>query len=201
MESLNSEAPASLWNNLYRLEKTPWRSAGLSNITQRLLTSYAPGPELLEVGCGAGDDAYGITELGFNYFGLDISETAIHEAKSRHTSKKLHFEHADFFGWAANTSFEVVYEKGFFHGLGGVRRRNTFVRRVATLLSPNGIWVTVCGSADNRREDFCHGAIYLRDLVGPAEIYFEVLEVVKVRYGLADETLDFDSWNAVFRRR
>jgi len=201
MESLKSEAPASVWDNLYHLGKIPWRSAGLSVTTRRLLTSYAAGLRILEVGCGVGDDAEAIAEIGFDYLGLDISEAAIHEATSRCTSRTLHFECADFFRWSVDMSFDVIYEKGLFHGLGGVRRRNTFVRRAATLLNHKGIWVTVCGSADQRRVDFCHGAIYLRDLIGPAEIYFEVLEVVKADYGLADRDRDFNAWHAVFRRR
>jgi hypothetical protein len=111
------------------------------------------------------------------------------------------FSSADFFRWSAKEAFGVIYEKGFFHGLRGVRRRNMFIRRAASLLGPKGIWLSVCGAADHRRLDFHHGAIYLRDLIGPAEIYFEVLEVVKANYGLADRHHEFGAWHAVFRRR
>jgi SAM-dependent methyltransferase len=142
-----------------------------------------------------------IAKSGFDYFGIDISDTAIRDAKDSYSSKPIHFARVDFFRWSIIDSFDVVYEKGVFHGLAGVRRRNAFVRRVATLLRPKGIWITVCGSADHRRKDFSHGAIYLRDLIGPAEIYFEVLEVVKAPYGLADKEHEFDAWHAAFRRR
>jgi 2-polyprenyl-3-methyl-5-hydroxy-6-metoxy-1,4-benzoquinol methylase len=201
MKSLVSEAPSPVWDSLYRQGKTPWRSIGLSDTTRQLLKSYATGSKFLEIGCGVGDDAGQIAKMGFDYHGLDISESAIKAAKSRYLSKRFHFTSANFFRWSAKTSFDVVYEKGVFHGLGGVRRRNTFLRRVATLLRPKGIWITVCGSADHRRTDFCHGAIYLRDLIGPAEIYFEVLEVVKADYGLADQSHDFSAWHAAFCRR
>jgi SAM-dependent methyltransferase len=183
------------------MDKIPWRSAGMSVTTRRLLASYAAGPKVLEVGCGIGDDAEAIAEMGFDYLGLDISEAAICKAKLRYTSKTIHFECADFLQWSVGKSFDVIYEKGLFHGLGGVRRRKIFIRRTATFLRPQGIWITVCGSADQRRADFCHGAIYLQDLVGPAEIYFEVLEVVKAAYGLADQDHDFNAWHAAFRRR
>jgi len=196
-----SEAPAPVWNSLYQRGKIPWRSSGLSQVTRRLLKTYAAGPKLLEVGCGVGDDAGMIAKAGFDYFGIDISDTAIGDAKDSYSSKSIHFARVDFFRWSAIDSFDVVYEKGVFHGLAGVRRRNAFVRRVATLLRPEGIWITVCGSADHRRKDFSHGAIYLRDLIGPAEIYFEVLEVVKAPYGLADKEHEFDAWHAAFRRR
>ncbi len=196
-----SEVPAPVWDGLYQREKIPWRSSGLPKVTRRLLKTYAVGTKLFEVGCGVGDDANEIGKLGFDYFGLDISDAAIRDAKARYISKSLHFTRANFFRWSTDDSFDVIYEKGIFHGLAGVRRRNTFVRRAATLLRPQGIWITVSGSADHRRKDFSHGAIYLRDLIGPAEIYFEVLEVVKAPYGLADKDYEFNAWHAAFRRR
>jgi SAM-dependent methyltransferase len=196
-----TEAPSSVWNIHYKRGNIPWRGGGLSQTAFRLLDSYAGGKKLLEVGCGSGEDACRIADMGFNYVGLDISSAAVELAKSQPIQNAHSFVRADFFSWSTKAQFDVVYEKGFFHGLGGVLRRNKFVRRVAKLLSPQGIWVTVCGSADRCSPDFPHGAIYLRDLVGPAEIYFEVLEIVKSSYGLADQHRDFDAWHAVFRRR
>jgi cyclopropane fatty-acyl-phospholipid synthase-like methyltransferase len=196
-----SEAPALIWDDLYRRGKIPWRSSGLSEVARRLLKTYAAGPKLLEVGCGLGDDADGLIEAGFDYLGLDISTAAVGDADKRYSSESPQFARADFFHWAPADLFDVVYEKGVFHGLAGSRRRNTFVRRVAAMLPPGGIWVTVCGSADRRRADFTHGAIYLRDLIGPAELYFEVLEVVKAPYGLADKDHEFDAWHGAFRCR
>lgn len=196
------EALPSVWNDLYERGKTAWRSGGLTTASRQLLLRYAVGRRLLEVGCGIGDDAFGIFEIGFQYHGLDIAESAIRNAKSHHAANKsLDFICADFFRWSAEKPLNVIYEKGFFHGLAGVRRRNTFIRQVASHLAPDGIWISVCGSADQISEDFPHGAIYLRDLVGSAEVYFEVLEIVKDKYGLADQTKDFSAWHAAFRVR
>jgi 2-polyprenyl-3-methyl-5-hydroxy-6-metoxy-1,4-benzoquinol methylase len=195
------EATAAIWDAQYNQGTVPWRSAGLSNVTTRFLTSYARGPRVLEIGCGTGEDRRGLSELNFDYQGIDSSSSAIGRARSQWKLGKGDFIHADFFRWSSKDTFDVVYDKGVFHGLSGVRRRNTFTRRLATILGPEGIWTTVCGSADHRRSDFCHGAIYLRDLVGPAELYFEVLEIVRAPYGLTDSRRDFGAWYGVFRRR
>jgi 2-polyprenyl-3-methyl-5-hydroxy-6-metoxy-1,4-benzoquinol methylase len=192
----------SAWNQLYNRGKSPWRSGGLAAATRRLLSRYAVGRRLLEVGCGMGDDAVAIAATGFQYHGLDIAEAAIGIAKSRNSPRRaVTFTCADFFRWSDEKPFNVIYEKGFFHGLAGLRRRNAFIRHVASHLAPDGIWVSVCGSADQISQDFPHGAIYLRDLVGPAEVYFQVLEIVKSNYGLADRTKDFSAWHAAFRAR
>lgn len=155
----------------------------------------------MEIGCGTGPDAGDIVKLGFDYLGLDVSGEAVRLAESCHASDTVQFVQADFLAWSTEPSFDVIYDKGLFHGLPGVRRRNAVVRRIALALRSRGIWITVCGSADRRREDFCHGATYLRDLIAPAEICFEVLEVVKASYGLGDDGHDFEAWHAAFRRQ
>jgi cyclopropane fatty-acyl-phospholipid synthase-like methyltransferase len=201
MRTSACEPRASLWNSHYKDLNLPWRSGGVSKTTLTLLRRYKPHDQrLLEIGCGTGSDSTAFVDQGFEYFGIDFSEAAIRQAIKNHRST-YNFACADFFQWTAKEPFSVIYEKGFFHGLRGVRRRNTFVRRAASLLAKDGIWLTVCGAADHRRSDFNHPAIYLRDLINPAEIYFEVLEVIKADYGLADRDHEFSAWHAAFRRR
>jgi SAM-dependent methyltransferase len=202
MQKAATEPRPSLWDRHYEESNIPWRSAGVSDTALRLLKQYkGEGRRVLEIGCGTGEDAADFLSLGLEYVGLDFSEAAILQATDHHSSEKARFVHADFFKWAPRETFDIIYEKGVFHGFRGVRRRNVFVRRAASFLSTNGIWVSVCGAADHRRSDFRHGAIFLRDLIGPAEVYFEVLEVIKAEYGLADQHHDFSAWHGAFRRR
>lgn len=195
MQKAATETRTSRLNRHYEESNTPWRSAGVSDAAQRLLSRYkGEGRRVLEVGCGTGEDAPDFLGLGLEYVGLDLSEAAVLQATNRYGSAACQFVQADFFKWAPRETFDVIYEKGVFHGLGGVRR-------AASFLSPNGMWVSVCGAPDHRRSDFRHGAIFLRDLIGPAEVYFDVLEVIKAEYGLADRRHEFSAWHAAFRRR
>jgi hypothetical protein len=71
----------------YESLNIPWRSAGVSATAYKLLTQYKPeNHKLLEIGCGTGEDAPSLVELGFEYLGLDISEAAIRQAASLHGS-------------------------------------------------------------------------------------------------------------------
>lgn len=200
MTVFESEISPGLWNKAYTKAALDWSSAGLSTISAEQLTNYSAGSKLLEVGCGTGHEAFALHELGFEYLGIDFAEQAIKAVEPTLVSS-VQFEVQDFFRFTPSRKFDVLYDKGFFHGLAGVRRRNRFIRKAAALLRPKGIWITVCGSADDLRNDRPHGAIYLRDLIAPAEIYFEVLDVRTGDYGLENSQSDFKAWYAAFRRR
>jgi SAM-dependent methyltransferase len=158
---------------------------------------------VLEVGCGAGRDAQVLARWGFAVHGIDRSAAAIREATARAKPKRqrIIFEVADFFHWKSEALFNVIYDKGVFHNLHSPAERDRFARRVSSLLAPDGLWTTVCGSADGIEGRAAHGAIYLQDLVVVAEPYFEVLEIVKGKYLTAKPALDFKAWHCLFRRR
>jgi SAM-dependent methyltransferase len=70
------------------------------------------GRTALVVGCGLGDDAKFLAELGFKVTAFDISETAIKWAKKLHTDTDIEFYIADLLGappeW--KNAFEFVLE-------------------------------------------------------------------------------------------
>ncbi len=70
------------------------------------------GRRALVVGCGLGDDARFLYDLGFQVTAFDISETAIKWARKLHADTDIDFEVADLFapfrGWLG--AFEFVLE-------------------------------------------------------------------------------------------
>jgi SAM-dependent methyltransferase len=196
----SEEATAVEWDVFYSRNKTEWRSSGLGTIARDFLLSAAPGKQLLEVGCGLGDDIEDLVQLGFEYEGVDISEEAIKKASARFQHEPIHIRVGDFLSERTSKAYSAIYEKGVFHGLGGRQRRESFVRQVADSLEAGGIWISVCGAASYPGSPTRHGAIFLRHLIEPAENYFEVLKVVKARYGTKKPSLDFNAWFALFRR-
>lgn len=55
------------------------------------------GRKALVVGCGLGDDAVYLDDLGFDVTGFDISPTAIEWARKLHKDRDIRFEVADLF--------------------------------------------------------------------------------------------------------
>lgn len=70
------------------------------------------GRTALVVGCGLGDDAVYLDELGFKVTAFDISPTAIEWAKRLHGDKDIRFEVADLFNTPAEwrLRFDFVLE-------------------------------------------------------------------------------------------
>jgi hypothetical protein len=194
------KSPVS-WDTRYRRGHTSWRSAGLSPVTRRYLRYCTRGSGLLEIGFGAGDDAAELIDLGFSYEGIELSVAASMQAVRRLRSRSASLVVGDFFTWRPKNRYAAVYEKGVFHGIFGRRHRFSFARRVAAVLEPNGLWITVCGSADRYDPKAPRGAVYLTHLVEAVEPFFEILHLEKAKYGLKKSESDFDAWYGAFRLR
>jgi SAM-dependent methyltransferase len=197
----SEEASASDWDAFYGIGKSQWHSSGVGRIARLILSGSPRGSDLLEVGCGTGADAKELVRLGFDYSGIDFSDLAIGQAKEYLKGMGVTLVCADFFLWKPKRRYAVVYEKGVFHGLGGLRRRQSFARRVAMALDDDGIWITVSGTADRFDPRFPRGAIFLTHLVEAVEPYFEILKIVKGPYGVRKPVRNFNAWYGLFRRR
>lgn len=126
-------------------EKIPW--ADLE--PNRFLAEFAQktnlqgnGRKALVVGCGLGDDAKYLKDLGFEVTGFDISPTAIEWAKKLYP--EIHFEAADLFnpprGWLGN--FEFVLEIYTIQPL-PLELRPKVIDSISNFIAPNGKIVVV----------------------------------------------------------
>jgi SAM-dependent methyltransferase len=197
---IHTSALPDAWNQYYQKNTIPWESNGLSDTTRRFLDRYASGDKLLEIGCGNGADSAELASKGLQYVGIDISKEGITQAQSRQIPGAT-FTVEDIEEYVPDTQFNIVYDKGVFHNLPGPAVREVFAQKVRTLLAPNGIWITVCGSGDHYNPKEPHGAVFLQHIITPIELYFEVLEVVKAPYGIQKPHPDFLAWYCVFRKR
>lgn len=126
-------------------EKIPW--ADLE--PNKFLVEFAEksnlegnGRKALVVGCGLGDDAKYLRDLGFEVTGFDISETAINWAKR--LNPDIHFETADLFnpprGWIS--AFEFVLEIYTIQPL-PLELRPQVIESIANFVAPKGTLLIV----------------------------------------------------------
>ena len=111
------------------------------------------GCNALVVGCGLGDDAVYLDDLGFKVTAFDISPTAIEWARRLHKDRDIHFEVADLFepyrGWLG--AFEFVLEIYTIQPLPLAMRPNV-IDAIAGFVAPNGEIVVVTRGRDDGEE-------------------------------------------------
>ncbi len=108
------------------------------------------GDTALVVGCGLGDDARYLHDLGFRVTAFDISPTAIEWAENLHKETDIMFEVADLFNppgeWIAG--FDFVLEVYTIQPL-PLEMRPNVVDAIAAFVSPNGKLVVVTRGRDD----------------------------------------------------
>jgi SAM-dependent methyltransferase len=111
------------------------------------------GHKALVVGCGLGDDARYLYDLGFKVTAFDISPTAIDWAKRLHIETDIKFLAADLFAppndW--DGAFEFVLEIYTIQPLPMEMRANV-IDAVSSFVTSGGRLVVVCRGRENAEE-------------------------------------------------
>ena len=126
-------------------EKIPWAdlepNPHLVKFAEKM-NLKGDGTKALVVGCGLGDDAKYLHELGFDVTAFDISPTAIEWAKR--LNSEIHFEVADLFnppkGWLSH--FEFVLEIYTIQPL-PLELRPKVIDAISNFVAPNGKIVVI----------------------------------------------------------
>ena len=111
------------------------------------------GRKALVVGCGLGDDAVYLDDLGFNVTAFDISPTAIEWAKRLHSDRNVQFESADllepFRGWLS--AFDFVLEVYTIQPL-PLDMRPRVIDAISGFVGPGGELIVVTRGRDDDEE-------------------------------------------------
>jgi len=141
---------AHSWDDSYAAESTPapWDIGRPQPAFVRLADQGLLTGELLDAGCGTGEQTLLAAERGADALGVDISPRAIERARGKATERGVaaHFEVADtlHLGELGRT-FDTIIDSGLFHTFddGG---RGQYVRSLAGVLRPGGTCYLMCFS-------------------------------------------------------
>jgi 2-polyprenyl-3-methyl-5-hydroxy-6-metoxy-1,4-benzoquinol methylase len=107
------------------------------------------------IGCGVGDDAQALSELGFEVVAFDISPSAIKLCKNRYPNTKVKYEVADLFDYPKEwfEAFDLVYECNTIQVLPGVYRKQARAA-ISSLVCKDGFLLVSCRSRnEGEKED------------------------------------------------
>ncbi len=99
------------------------------------------------IGCGVGDDAEALSELGFEVTAFDIAKSAIELCKNRYPNTKVNYLVADLFDYPQKwfEKFDIVYECNTIQVLPGVYRKKARVA-ISSLVAQEGYLLVSCRS-------------------------------------------------------
>lgn len=135
--------PLAFFNLVYQ-ETPPWDIGAPQPAMAALLAKYPPVGRILDVGCGSGDLAMYLAQLGHEVVGIDFVESAIADAQVKAEARSADVERRVTFqvGDALKPSllpqrFGAVVDSGFFH-LFDPDQCDRFTDELALTLPPGG---------------------------------------------------------------
>ena len=137
--------PLAFFNSVYQ-DVAPWDIGAPQPAMASLIERYPPANPILDIGCGSGDLAIYLAQLGYQVVGIDFVESAIAAAKGKinslspETARLLSFQVADALKPSnLQKKFGAVVDSGFYH-LFNSDQCDQLIAEVASILLPNGYY-------------------------------------------------------------
>ncbi len=137
------EEPLEFFKHVYT-DVPPWDVAAPQPALLELIKAFPPSNPLLDIGCGSGDLAIGLAQLGYSVVGVDFVATAIEQARAKaaalpaEVAQRLSFKVADGLKPSLLPSkFGAIVDTGFYH-LFNHAETEPFIAELAQALQPQG---------------------------------------------------------------
>jgi len=132
---------------IYEYVGTPnWEIGDPQPEIVRLADSGEIKGDVLEVGCGTGENSLYLSRLGHDVWGVDFAPSAIEKAvaKAQERGLKANFVVGDVTNLQSLArTFDSAIDVGLFHSLAN-KERELFLRSLRLVLRPGGIYHLLC---------------------------------------------------------
>lgn len=143
------------WQNYWQYTEPqgmPWNiDRPDHNLVTWLMHATKRPRRALEIGCGNGENAIWMAQQGISVTATDIAKAALEEGKMRAHKRKVRVT------WQCVDAvleplpqgpFDLVFDRGMFHGSHQAERREAIAANIAKVLAPQGIWLSIIGSTE-----------------------------------------------------
>ncbi len=189
----------------YQSGETPWDIGEADfNLVETVTQLPVPAGKALDIGCGTGDNSLWLTRNGFQVTGTDTAEVALVQAKEKAAKAGIRcgFRLLNFLVEAVEGApFDFVFDRGCFHSFVSGEDRTRFAENVAAHLGENGLWLSIIGNADERRQGGPGPPRRTaKDIVLAVEPFFEILSLTSGRFGSKAQNPP-RAWRCLMRKR
>ena len=188
----------------YKSGDTPWDIGKPDfNLIQAVSTMGIKPCKALEIGCGTGNNSIWLSQKNFDVIGIDTSEIAIQKAfeKASIANVKCTFIEINFLkSKIKGAPFGFVFDRGCFHSFNSDQERKIFAENVSAYLEKDGLWLSLIGNADEKRDHPGPPQLTARDIVNSVEPYFEILSLVSSHFE-SDRPNPPRAWVCLMRKR
>ena len=157
-KSVVNDEPIGWFDQLYGMANRdpaiiPWARMAPNQIMMNWVEENCSLGNALVIGCGLGDDAVGLENIGFNVTAFDISEHCVDWCKERFPNSKVEWLVADILDpkqeWYGN--FDLIVEIHILQAIpdGGIREKAA--EQMPKLLADNGKMLCI-GRLDDGRQ-------------------------------------------------
>ena len=192
------------FNKRYKVGNTPWDIGKPDfNLIQSVTTMAIKPCKTLDIGCGTGDNSIWLSQNNFDVIGIDTSEIAIQKAleEASKTNVKCTFIVSNFLtNKIEGAPFGFAFDRGCFHALNSDKERKIFAENVAAHLVNDGLWLSIVGNADEKRDRPGPPQLTARDIVNSVEPYFEIHSLVS-SYFESNHPNPPRAWVCLMRKR
>jgi SAM-dependent methyltransferase len=134
------------WDASYSDGPAPWDLGRPQPAIARLAAAGGFAGEVLDVGCGSGENALLVASLGLPVLGVDVAETALAMAREKAAARSIEAEFllADALRLdALDRKFDTVLDCGVFHAFDDEERRG-YVASLASVTDPGATLHLLC---------------------------------------------------------
>ncbi len=134
------------WDASYTDGPAPWDVGGPQPAIVRLASERAFSGEVLDAGCGTGENALHVAALGLPVLGVDVAETALAIARAEATKRGIvaEFAPADAFHLEhLGRTFDTVLDCDLFHAFDHDEQLR-YATSLAAVTTPGGTLYVLC---------------------------------------------------------
>ena len=193
--------PHPPWNESYKSGELPCDTGEPELLLVEFVSSGRVVPcRTLEIGAGTGTNALWLAERGFDVVGIDIAPLAVERAAVKLGGRDLRccFQTLDFLAAEPpDPPFQFVFDRGCFHVFDEPDERSRFASRVASILAPGGLWLSLIGSTEGPPREVGPPRRSAREVTLAVEPALEIIELRSAEF----RAHGAQAWFCLSRRR